>query len=98
MNHSVDVDLSPQDALSCFIKECIGIYLISPELNLIKNGTVTEGCLPFSSGDGKVVDECPTSCKDGSQFKKYYSQNAYSTEDYILKKIFMILLYSLWIN
>ena len=79
----LDVDLSPQDGLSCYIKDCEkGNYIIDSQMNLIKNGTVTEGCLPFSSGDGRVVDECPTSCKDGSQFKKYYSQNAYLTEDY----------------
>ena len=79
----IDVDLSPQDALSCYLKDCdAGNFLIDPELNLVKNGTLTEGCLPFSSGDGVTIEECPTTCKDGSEFKKYYSQNAYMTEDY----------------
>ena len=85
----VEVDLSPQDALSCYLRDCeAGNFLIDPELNLVKNGTVTEGCLPFSSGDGVVRDECPTKCKDGSEFKKYYAQNAYMTEDYYSEDTF----------
>ena len=78
----IEVDLSPQDALSCYLRDCEGNYLIDAQMNLVKNGTVTEGCLPFSSGDGRVVDECPTSCKDGSEYKKYFSQNLYETLDY----------------
>ena len=85
----VEVDLSPQDALSCYLKDCdAGNFLIDPELNLIKNGTVTEGCLPFSSSDGIIIDKCPTFCKDGSEFKKYYAQNAYMTEDYYSQETF----------
>ena len=85
----IDVDLSPQDGLSCYLRDCeIGNYLIDPELNLIKNGTLTEGCLPFSSGDGISMEPCPTSCKDGSEFKKYYAQNAYMTEDYYSQDTF----------
>ena len=49
-------------------------------MNLVKNGTLTEQCFPFASGDGKNMPECPTTCKDGSEPKKYYSQNAYKTE------------------
>ena len=87
--HGVDVDLSPQDAISCYLKDCdAGNYLIDSDMNLIKNGTVTEGCLPFSSGDGKTIEECPTTCKDGSTFRKYYAQNAYMTEDYYSKDTF----------
>ena len=79
----IEIDLSPQDALSCYLKDCdAGNFLIDPELNLVKNGTVTEGCLPFSSSDGRIKEKCPTECKDGSEFKKYYAQNAYMTEDY----------------
>ena len=85
----IDVDLSPQDGLSCYIKDCAkGNYIIDAQMNLVKNGTVTEGCLPFTSGDGTVTAKCPTSCKDGSQFKKYYSQNAYLTEDYYSQDTF----------
>ena len=85
----IEVDLSPQDALSCYLRDCErGNYPIDPEMNLVKNGTVTEGCLPFSSGDGRVVDECPTSCKDGSEYKKYYAENAYTTTDYYSQETF----------
>ena len=79
----LDIDLSPQDGLSCYLKDCItGNYLIDSQLNLVKNGTVTEECLPFSSADGKTIEKCPSVCKDGSPLKKYYSQNAYTTQDY----------------
>ena len=36
-----------------------------------------KNCLPFNSGDGKVLEECPTSCKDGREFKRYYAKNSY---------------------
>ena len=57
-------------------------------MNLVKNGTVTEGCLPYSSGEGTIVDKCPSSCKDGSQFIKYYAKNAYMTENYYSEDTF----------
>ena len=85
----VNIDLSPQYGLSCYIRDCeAGNYLIDSQLNLVKNGTVTEGCLPFSSADGITIEDCPTSCKDGSKFKKYYSQNAYMTLDYYSEETF----------
>jgi C1A family cysteine protease len=85
----IEVDLSPQDGLSCYIKDCdAGNYVIDPQLNLIKNGTLTEGCLPFSSSDGKTIVPCPESCKDGSEFKRYYAQNAYMTGDYYSEETF----------
>ena len=80
----IEVNLSPQDALSCYLRDCdAGNYLIDAQMNLVKNGTLTEGCLPFSSADGITIEPCPTTCKDGSEFKRYYSQNAYITEDYL---------------
>ena len=76
----LDLDLSPQDALSCYLRDCeFGNFLIDPQLNLIKNGTVTEQCLPYTSGS-KLIEECPAKCKDGSDIKRYYSQNAYTTD------------------
>ena len=85
----VEVDLSPQDGLSCYIKDCdAGNYLIDPQLNLIKNGTVSEGCLPFSSMDGNKIEPCPTSCKDHSKYEKYYAQSAYMTQDYYSEDTF----------
>ena len=77
----LDLDLSPQDGLSCYLPDCdAGNSLIDPQMNLVKNGTLTEQCFPFASGDGTTMPECPTTCKDGSEPKKYYSQNAYMTQ------------------
>lgn len=78
----IEVDLSPQYLLSCYIKNCsIGDYLIDTQFYLAKNGTVTENCMPYSSKNGKTVEKCPNECKNGEVFKKYYSKNAYSTVD-----------------
>ena len=46
-------------------------------MNLVKNGTVTESCFPYASADGKTIPECPNQCADGTEYKRYYSQNAY---------------------
>ena len=74
-------DLSPQYSLSCYLPDCkAGNNLIDPQLNLIKNGTVTEECLPFSSGNGTIIDKCPEKCKNGSELYLYYAQSAYLTE------------------
>lgn len=84
-----NIDLSPQYSLSCYIKDCdAGNYLIDPQLNLVKNGTVTEECLPFSSASGTNIEECPEKCKDGTDIKKYYSRNAYMTQDYYSAETF----------
>ena len=71
------LSLSPQDGVSCYIRNCEGMGTLDPQLNLVKNGTVTEGCFPYASYDGEYIPECPTTCKDGSEYKKYYSQNSY---------------------
>ena len=79
-----NIDLSSQYSISCYLPDCKGgNNLIDPQLNLIKNGTVTEECLPYSSGSGTITDTCPEKCKDGSDLKRYYSQNAYLTEGLI---------------
>ena len=79
----IDVNLSPQHLISCHIKTCDnGDFLINTQLYLVKNGTVTEGCFPFTSDDGKI-EECPTKCKNGEEYKKYYAKNAYAiAEEY----------------
>ena len=60
----IEVDLSPQHELSCYVRNCDhGNNLIDPQLSLIKNGTITEECLPFSSGS-EIIEECPTKCKN----------------------------------
>ena len=75
----VNVDLSPQLPLSCFITSCdLGATSVDAIYNLAKNGTVTYQCFPFSSAAGSI-EKCPTECKDGSEFKRYYGKNGYTT-------------------
>ena len=80
--YGIDLSLSPQDGVSCYKRDCLGTNLIDPQLNLVKNGSVTEECFPYKSADGETIPECPSQCEDGSEFKKYYSQNAYFTFNY----------------
>ena len=47
---------------------------------MVKNGTVSEECFPYSS-ENEIIEECPLSCKDGSELKKYYAKNAYKTPE-----------------
>jgi len=75
--YGIDINLSVQDGVSCFKRDCRGTNLLDPQLNLVKNGTVTEECFPYKSADGKIIPDCPSQCEDGSEFNKYYSQNAY---------------------
>ena len=78
----IKINLSPQYPVSCYIRDCYaGDYLINSQFNLAKNGTVTEECFPYSSASGIITDDCPTSCKDGSDFQLYYSKNSYTTID-----------------
>ena len=78
----IKINLSPQYPVSCYIRDCyVGDYLINSQFNLAKNGTVTEECFPYSSASGIITDDCPTSCKDGSDFQLYYSKNSYTTID-----------------
>ena len=71
------ISLSPQDGVSCYSRKCEWSNLLEPQLNLVKNGTVTEKCFSYKSSDGKTIPTCPNTCEDGSEFKKYYAQNAY---------------------
>jgi hypothetical protein len=45
------------------MKNCNGNNLIDPFLSLTINGTLTEECLPFTSG-ARIIEECPSKCKD----------------------------------
>ena len=80
---NVAVDLSPQYGLSCYIKECeAGNFPTDSQMNLIKNGTVTESCFPYTSGKDGSVEKCIDQCKNETEeYKKYYAQNMYTTED-----------------
>ena len=76
----ISINLSPQEPLSCLIQSCkAGNIPISTQLNLLKNGTVTDECIPYTASDG-IVEKCSSSCKDGSEKIKYYSKNAYIIE------------------
>ena len=70
--------------LSCYLGDCDnGYYLIDTQFLLVKNGTVTETCMPYSSENGTYIEKCQNECKNGEKFKKYKSKNAYSsTFDY----------------
>ena len=83
--YGLDLDLSPQDGVSCYLKNCdSGNYPIDAQLNLMKNGTLTEGCFPFTMESPKSeMPPCPSKCEDRSEFKRYFSQNVYSTEHII---------------
>jgi cathepsin B len=78
-NGAVNVVLSPQDLVSCDTSEfgCDGGYLNRSWDYLVGNGLVTEECLPYTSGQGKV-DVCPKSgfCKNGT-WKKYKATKYY---------------------
>ncbi len=79
----IKVDLSPQDAVSCYKGDLEGSSIIDPQLNLVKNGTLTEQCFPYASGDGKTLPKCPSKCINESiEFKKYHSQNAYHINNF----------------
>ena len=75
----IDVDLSPQHELSCYFNTCeTGSNLIDPQLTFIINGTLTEQCLPFTSGN-RTIEECPSTCIDPTvEYKKYYAKNVYT--------------------
>ena len=86
--YNVTADLSPQDGISCYMKDCeAGNYLTDPQMNLIKNGTVTESCFPYTSGKNGSVEKCIDQCKDETEeYKKYYAQNMYTTEGTAINK------------
>ena len=53
---------------------------MNTEFYLVKNGTVTESCMPYASGN-LTVEQCITKCKNNEEMKLFYSKNAYSTLD-----------------
>ena len=86
--YNIDIDLSPQDALSCYFRDCSrGSTILDAQLNLIRNGSLTEECFPFVSSDGGTIPDCPNKCvKDGTEFIKYKAKNIYLTRDYYSEK------------
>ena len=89
----IDINLSPQNGLSCYIRDCeAGNYRLDAALHLVKNGTVTEGCFPFESGDGKSMPECPITFKMVQNIKNIMDKLLFLQQNIIHKQIFMILL------
>ena len=90
-----NISLSSQDGVSCYKGDCDGMNLLDPQLNLVKNGTLTEGCFPFTSSDGQTIPKCPNECQDGSEFKKYHSQNSYyasnSKQEYFKELVLLVM-------
>ena len=75
-----EVNLTGQYPLSSFLPSCEegpNSGNADSFLDLVKNGTVTEECFNYNSGNGKIVDNCPLFCRDGSELKKYYAKNIY---------------------
>lgn len=68
----VNVVLSPEDMVECDKTNygCQGGILYFAWEYLETTGIVTDSCLPYTSGTGKV-DTCPTHCSDGERFTKY---------------------------
>ena len=76
----IDVDLSPQSLLSCFVRDCEeGEHILDAQFYSVKGGLTTETCVPYSSGNGRTIESCPTKCKGDEEFQKYYAKNSYAT-------------------
>ncbi|MCQ2821604.1 MAG: hypothetical protein MJ252_30465 [archaeon] len=65
--------LSTQDPVSCEGSKayCAGNSLDNLWNYLTKKGTVTDTCFPYVAGT-KQQAACPTKCKNGETWKKYY--------------------------
>ena len=82
--HNISVDLSAQDGLSCLTRSCQnGFNILDSQINLLKNGSVTEECFPYSSEEGGIPDECLDNfgeCKNKNiEFIKYKAKNLYTS-------------------
>eukprot|EP01017_Pseudomicrothorax_dubius_P026877 TRINITY_DN3038_c0_g2_i2.p1 TRINITY_DN3038_c0_g2~~TRINITY_DN3038_c0_g2_i2.p1 ORF type:complete len:479 (+),score=98.24 TRINITY_DN3038_c0_g2_i2:112-1548(+) len=75
-NESVNAVLSPQFMVSCDTGNygCNGGYLDHEWEFLEFEGTVTDACVPYASGDGSVPACLSFSkCADGSALRRYYA-------------------------
>ena len=67
--------LSPQYLVSCVssnnIQGCNGAVMYYVFKELENEGTVTNACVPYTSGDSAQNGACPSSCTDGSAFQYY---------------------------
>lgn len=72
-NGKINVVLSPEDMVSCDTNDygCNGGYMDMAWEYLAQHGLHTDACDPYQAGSG-VAPACPSSCKDGSDFKNVY--------------------------
>lgn len=66
--------------LSCYLGDCDNrYYLMDTQFLLVKNRTVTETCMPYTSENGTYIEKCQNEYKNGEEFIKYRSKNANSS-------------------
>ena len=82
-----NLSLSAQDGVSCYIRNCKGFNIIDPQLNLVRNGTVTEQCFPYASGDGENIQNVLINAKMVPNLKNIMHKMLILP--LILKKVFM---------
>ena len=76
------IKLSPQYPLSCLSMSCEkGVYRTDSQMFLVKTGSVTLDCFPYSS-QNRTVENCPEKCNDGSNLNFYRAKNLYTLENY----------------
>ena len=88
----INVNLSPQDAISCYKGDCEQNTNIDSQLNLVKNGSTTEECFPFITSEKENIPKCPSKCINGSEIKRYYSQNAFQAKNNDQKNFYDLIL------
>lgn len=71
--------LSAEDLVSCDKSDegCNGGELPHAWKYLVSTGIVTDSCLPYTSGDGKVP-KCATKCVDSESFTRTKAQDSYA--------------------
>ena len=75
-NGAVNLVLSPEQLVSCDTNNygCSGGYLNYAWNFIVKNGLVSDACLPYSAGSGNAP-ACQKTCSDGSAWVAYKATN-----------------------
>ena len=55
---------------------------------MVKNGTISEECFPYSSSNRTNTESCPLKNKSGDDLVFYHAKNAYSIEEDYTKENF----------
>jgi cathepsin B len=74
------VTLSPQYMVSCAADQnaCDGGTLPNSWTFLNTSGTVTDACVPYTSGAEAIVPDCPYTCVDGTALDPVRTKTAYT--------------------